>query len=284
MKNLKETLIEYGGVALGHFNVSDSTQFNAIAEVANELEVPVLIGLSEGEKKFIGTDNAVAMVRNESRVFLNLDHSKSVEACKEAIDKGFDSVMIDGSKLNFEENISITKEVVDYAKNVFEKTGRRTLVEGELGYIGASSKILDDIPEGADLERTTPEQAEEFVQRTGVDMLAPSVGNLHGMLKGRANNPDIDIDLIKEIKQAVPETFLVLHGGSGIKDEDFVSAIEAGINVVHINTEIRKAYREGIENALLKDKEEIAPYRYLNEGKSNVKEVVRNRIKLFMNL
>ncbi len=284
MKNLKETLIEYGDVALGHFNVSDSTQFNAIVEAANELEVSVVIGLSEGEKKFIGIDNIVAMVQNESRVFLNLDHSRNVQDCKEAIDKGFDSVMIDGSKLDFDENVAITKEVADYAKNVFEKTGRKTLVEGELGYIGASSKILNDIPEGAGLERTTPEQAAEFVHKTGVDMLAPSVGNLHGMLKGRANNPDIDIDLIKKIKQALLETFLVLHGGSGIKDEDFVSAINSGINVVHINTEIRKAYREGIENALLKDKEEIAPYRYLNEGKLNVKEIVKNRIKLFMNL
>ena len=284
--NLKEVLqnAKENNIALGHFNISDSNQFNGIINVAKTLNVPVIVGVSEGEKKFIGIHNAVALVRSARRqgldVFLNLDHAHSVDDCKEAIDAGFDSVMFDGSKLSFEENIARTREVAEYAKFFGEKTGKIVLVEGELGYIGSSSKMLDEIPEDAGLEKTTAEQAREFVKKTEIDILAPSVGNLHGMLKG-ATNPDLDIERIKKISEALPHTFLVLHGGSGIKDDEFKKAIEAGINIVHINTEIRKAYRSGIENGLQNDTEQIAPYKYLNFGREELEKVVLDRIKLF---
>ncbi len=282
MRTLREVLNiakEYN-VAIGHFNISDSTQFNAIVSASLELQVPVIIGVSEGEKNFIGLHNAVALVRSARErgieVYLNLDHGHSVHDCKEAIDAGFDSVMFDGSKLSFEENIIKTKEVAEYAR----KSGQESLVEGELGYIGSSSKMLDAVPSDVESVITTTELAREFVDKTGVDILAPSVGNLHGMLKGM-QNPAINIERISEISEVVPDTRLVLHGGSGLTDSDFTNAIKAGVNIVHINTEIRRAYREGIEEALKGDKEQIAPYKYLNKGRDKVEEVVLQRLKLF---
>lgn len=270
------------GRAIGHFNVSDSTQFNAIYDAAKELQAPVIIGVSEGERDFIGLHQVAALVRamrekDDFPIFLNADHHHSVEGCKAAIDAGFDAVIFDGVKLPIEEAVARTKEVVAYA----HASGRDVLVEGELGYIGMSSKLLDEVPEGAGLEKTTPEQVADFVRQTGVDLLAPSVGNLHGMLK--EGNPRLDIPRIEEIAKAagVP---LVLHGGSGTSDEDFIAAIKSGMRIVHINTEIRVAYRKGIENALAADKEEIAPYKYLARGREAVKEIVYKRIKLFGNL
>ena len=289
MKTLKDYLLDAkeNRFALPHFNFSDSTQFNAIAEVAKELNSPIIVGVSEGEKKFIKIQNAVALKEAAQslgiKIFLNLDHGHSVEDCKEAIDEGFDSVMFDGSKLSFQENVLKTKEVVDYAREYEKRTGKKVLVEGELGYIGSSSKMLDNIPEGAGLQKTSKEQAQEFVSQTGVDILAPSVGNIHGMLK-HAKNPELDIERISEIASSIPNTFLVLHGGSGISDDDFKEAIMHGINIVHINTEIRKAYKEGIQQYLKEHPEEVAPYRYLAAGKDKMKEVLLYRAKLFLQI
>lgn len=280
MRTLKEVLIDAreNKIAIGHFNISDSTQFSAIVSAAGELSLPVIIGVSEGEKKFIGIHNAVVLVQaaraQGKEVYLNLDHGHSVPDCKEAINAGFDAVMFDGSKLSLEENIEKAREVALYA------SGKDVLVEGELGYIGSSSKMLDEVPEDVESAMTTPEQAVEFVSQTGVDLLAPSVGNLHGMLKGRTN-PALDIERIAQIASGVLQIGLVLHGGSGLTDEDFQNAIASGINIVHINTEIRGAYRKGIEEALSEKPDEIAPYKYLNTGRDAVAEVVQNRLHLF---
>jgi len=287
MKTLREctAVARKQGVALGHFNISDSTQLNAIAAAARELNVSLVIGVSEGEREFVGGRKAVAMVaaaREEFGVdiFLNADHAHSTEACKSAIDTGFDSVIFDGTKLSQEENIAHTKEVVAYAR----ASGRDVIVEAELGYIGTSSKVLDDIPEDVVLDALpTTDEALNFVEQTGVDALAPAVGNLHGMLKGRSN-PSLQIPLIESIRAAMPEIDLVLHGGSGLTDEDFRKAIAAGMNVVHINTEIRVAYRKGIEAGLAADAEQVAPYKYLNSGLDAVQQVVVERLKLFSNL
>jgi fructose-bisphosphate aldolase class II len=280
MRTLREVIQDarVRGVAVGHFNISDSTQFDAIAAVAKELKVPVMIGVSEGERKFIGVHQAAALVKalqaEGQEIYLNADHTKSIEGVKEAIDAGFDEVLFDGSELPTEENIAKTKEVIAYA----HASGRDVIVEGELGYIGASSKVLDAIPDGAGLDKTDPELAVRFVTETGVDMLAPSVGNIHGMLKGMPD-PRLDIERIKSISAAanVP---LVLHGASGNSDEDIAAAIKAGVSVVHINTEIRVAYREGIEEGLKKS-DEVAPYKYLGEGAEKMKEVVRAKLTLF---
>src|SRR3990167_3618562 len=151
MKLLKECIQEAleKKVAIGHFNISDTNGLWAVFRSAQNLNVPVIIGVSEGERDFVGVRQAAALVKSlreefQYPIFLNADHTYSLEKIKEAIDAGFDSVIFDGAKLSFEENIKIAKECVEYAKN----SGRDVLVEGELGYIGTSSKILDAIPEG----------------------------------------------------------------------------------------------------------------------------------------
>jgi len=287
MKILRECIkeAEEKKVAIGHFNISNLESLHAIYNAAKKLNVPVIIGLSEGEENFVGLEEGVALVsaireRDDYPIFLNADHHHTFETVKKCIDAGFDSVIIDGAKLSFEENVKITKECVDYARSITRNTGRDILVEAELGYIGEGSNIKDAIPEGAGI-LTKPDEAKKFVEQTGIDMFAPSVGNIHGVI--RTGNPHIDVNLVAEIKKAtgVP---LVLHGGSGLRDVDFTNAISAGISVVHISTEIRVAYVEGLKESILKNKDEVVPYKVLELAKEDVEEIVEERLKLFNNL
>ncbi len=280
---LRETIAdaEKRGVAIGHFNISDSVGFWGVVKGAQAAGVPVIIGVSEGERDFIGIKQVAAMVKSlreeqNYQIYLNADHSYSFERVKEAIDAGFDSVIFDGAKLSFEENVRITKQCVDYARSVDPEI----IVESELGYIGAGSKMLDAIPEGVSLENlTTGEEAARFVKETGVDLFAPSVGNIHGMLKS-AESPKLNLERIKEIRQAagVP---LVLHGGSGTSDEDFVAAIKAGIGMIHINTEIRVAYHKAITKFLNENPDETAPYKFAKTAVEAIAGVVEKRMRLF---
>lgn len=282
MKTIKEALTwaEESGVALGHFNFSSLDGLRAIANAAKDLGVPVLVGVSEGEEEFVGLQNAVDTVRNFREelgvpIFLNADHHYSFEKVKEAIDNGYDMVIVDGANLPFEENVALTKKVVEYAK----EKGGKTLVEGEIGFIGKSSKIIDAIPEGvSSATMTSPDEAKNFIAETGIDLLAPSVGNIHGMIKG--GNPALDIERITSLNEAssVP---LVLHGGSGISDEDFRSAIKAGIRVIHINTELRVAYTQAIKLFLAENPDETTPYKILKQGETGMQKVVTERLKLF---
>ncbi|OGE84239.1 MAG: tagatose-bisphosphate aldolase [Candidatus Colwellbacteria bacterium RIFCSPLOWO2_01_FULL_48_10] len=271
---------ENRGVAIGHFNISDMAALNAICESAKELGLPIFIGVSEGEREFIGIKKVRALVSAATEeygipVFLNADHTYSFEKIKEVVAAGYDSIIFDGAKLSFEENVRQTKQVVEYARSV----NPAILVEAELGYIGTSSKLLDKIPEGAGLHLTTPEEAAEFVKATGIDLLAPAVGNIHGMLKN-APEPRLDIPRIAAVREAcgVP---LVLHGGSGTKDEDFVAGIKAGISMIHINTEIRVAWKNGIAEFMKANPDETTPYKILKSASDSVKKVVLARLKLF---
>ena len=283
MTNIREALkwAEEKGVALGHFNFSSLDGLRAIANAAKELDVPVLVGVSEGEEEFVGIKNAVDTVRNFREelgipIFLNADHHYSFEKVKEAIDNGYDMVIVDGASLPFEENVALTKKVVEYAK----EKGGNTLVEGEIGFIGKSSKVLDAIPEGvSSATMTSPEEAKNFIEETGIDLLAPSVGNIHGMIKG--GNPALDIERIGTLKESTSNFPLVLHGGSGISDEDFKNAIKAGIRVIHINTELRVAYTKGIKLFLAENPEETTPYKILKQGEMAMQKVVTERLKLF---
>ncbi len=282
MKSLREYVseAEKNKVAIGHFNISDSEGFKAVVEGAKELNLPVIVGVSEGERDFIGIPEIVSLVKVEREkgfpVFLNADHTYSVERVKEAVDARFDSVIIDGAKLSYEENVKMTKECVEYARSV----NPEIIVEAEMGFIGQSSKLLDEIPEGVSEEtQTKPEDALKFVQETGIDMFAPSVGNIHGIVK--AGEPDLNIPKIKEIKDTV-KIPLVLHGASGNSDEDIRRAIEAGINIVHINTEIRVAYKEGVEEGI--KSEEVAPYKFMAQGVEDMKKVITSKLKLFNNI
>jgi fructose-bisphosphate aldolase class II len=288
MKTLKQTVWEAREkkVAVGHFNISNLEALWGIFRAAQSLNVPVIIGVSEGEREFVGVKQVAAVVKSirdeyDYPIYLNADHTYSFDKVKEAIDAGFDSVIVDGAKLSFEENVKMTKQCVEYARNC----GREVLVEAELGYIGQSSKVLDEIPEGVMLDEsslTDPAKAKEFVELTGVDMLAPAVGNFHGMLRGGVD-PKLNIERVKAISDAtgIP---LVLHGGSGNSENDFKQAIANGINIVHINTEIRLAFRDAVKKALQENSEEVAPYKFLKPGMLAVQEVVTNKLKFFNNL
>ncbi len=272
-------------IAIGHFNISNLEALWAIFNAARALDLPVIIGLSEGERDFVGVRQAVALVKSFKEefnypIFLNADHTYSFERVKEVIDAGYDAVIFDGAKLSFEENIAIAKQCVDYARSV----NPEIIIEAELGYIGQSSKILDAIPEGVGTPEslTTPEQAKEYVERTGIDLLAPAVGNIHGML-AVGHDPKLDIARIKSVREAA-QVPLVLHGGSGTSDEDFRKAIEAGISIVHINTEIRVAFRDAVKKSLQDDPDEVAPYRIMKGSVIEIQRVVTERLKLFSNL
>jgi fructose-bisphosphate aldolase class II len=280
MRTLREYIkeAEEKGVAIGHFNISNLEAFHAIYNAARKLNVPVIIGLSEGEEDFVGRNEAIGLIKEVREkenfpIFLNADHHYSFERVKLAVDAGFDAVIFDGVTLSFEENVRITKQCVDYVKSV----NPEMLVEAELGYIGSGSNIKDTIPEGAGI-LTKPEEAKKFVEMTGIDMLAPSVGSIHGLVK--SGKPHIDAELVAEIKKitGVP---LVLHGGSGLRDEDFTNAIKSGISIIHINTEIRIAYDEALKKSLAENPNEIAPYKILQPAVEAIEKIVENRLKLF---
>ena len=282
-------LLEYineadkNGKAIGHFNTSNSEALSGIFNAARKLGLPIIIGVSEGERDFYGIKQIKAVVdslRQEDNypIFLNADHTYSYERVKEVVDAGYDAVIFDGSGLSLEENIKETKKCVEYAKSV----NPNILVEGELGYIGKSSKILDELPEGVSLGEesiVSPEIAKKFVEETGVDLFAPAVGNIHGMFRHSAN-PALHIERIKEIRKSagVP---LVLHGGSGITDDDFKKAIKAGISVIHINTEIRVAFRDALKISLQNNPDEVAPYKIMAGSVLAVEKKVSERLKLF---
>ena len=277
------TRSEEQGVALGHFNVSDLVLLKAVLAAAAEIEVPVLVGASEGERDFLGTRQLAALVkslREESGVpiFLNADHTHSLTKAVEAVKAGFDSVVADFSALPFAENVSRTKEAVEALKTI----NPCVIVEGEIGDIGTGSEIHDTV--GNQFRNlTTPEEARQFVAATGIDVLAPAVGNMHGMLKsmvqGKAKKR-LNIERIGDIKKAAG-VFLTLHGGSGTDDADFRNAIAAGINIIHINTELRVAWRQSLEENLKRQPNEVVPYKILPPVIDSVKEVVASRLKLF---
>ncbi len=283
MKTLREAVSEARekGIAIGHFNVSDSNQIKAIALAAQETGQPVIIGLSEGEREFFPLAHARALVdayrASGLPLYLNADHTYTIENVRAAIDAGVDSVVVDGAKLPFDQNVAYAKEAVAYAR----ASGRDVIIEGELGYIGQSSKVLDALPEGAQVTEelmTKPDEAVRFMQETGADMLAPAVGNVHGMVKG--GDPKLSIARIGEIFGAVGKP-LVLHGGSGNANEEFTAAIKNGIAIIHINTELRLAYRAGLVASLANNPDETTPYKFVSPAVEEMKTFLMGKIRLF---
>jgi fructose-bisphosphate aldolase class II len=271
------------GDAVGHFNISDLVLLKAVLAGARELDVPVVVGLSEGEREFVGTRTIGALVRSlreefDFPIFLNADHTHSLAKGIEAAKAGFDAIVFDLSALPFEENVRQTKQAVEALKAIHPSM----MVEGEIGDIGTGSEIHDAAP---DLAKglSSPEEAKQFVESTGVDILAPAVGNMHGMLRSMVRGETkkrLDIERIASIKRATG-VFLTLHGGSGTDDDDLRRAIGAGIDIVHINTELRVAWRKGLEEGLAKMPEEVVPYKILPAAVEAVKQVVLSRLRLF---
>ena len=278
---LKQSQTE--GVAIGHFNVSDLVLLKAVSAAGQELKVPIVVGVSEGEREFIGVRQIAALVRSlreecGSPIFLNADHTHSLAKAVDAAKAGFHAIVFDLSALPFEQNVRQTKEAVEALKTI----NPAILVEGEIGDIGTGSEIHEKAP---DLSKglTSPAQAKQFVEATGIDVLAPAVGNMHGMLESMVQGQTrkrLDIQRIAEIKKAA-QLPLTLHGGSGTDDDDLRNAIIAGINIIHINTELRVAWRQGLETSLAEQPHEVVPYKILPFAVKAVQDVARARLKLF---
>lgn len=270
-------------VAIGHFNVSDLALLKAVFTAAQELKVPVIVGASEGERAFMGVGQIAALIRSlreeyDIPIFLNADHTHSLASAEEVARAGFDSIVFDRSSLPFEENIRQTKEAVSALKAIHPAM----LVEGEIGDIGSGSEIHDAMPD-ASKGLTRPEEARQFVTETGIDILAPAVGSLHGMSRSMIDGntrQHLDIERIAAIRLAagVP---LTLHGGSGTDDGDFRRAIVAGIAIIHINTELRVAWRRSLESSLASRPNDVVPYKILPPVVDAVKDVVKSRLELF---
>lgn len=283
MKNLNEFLKEAKEkqYAIGHFNFATEDVLKAIVAGAKETGAPcVMVGTSEGEADFIGLKEAAALVKaiaedRQYPLFLNADHFKSFEKCKEAIDAGYDSIIIDASKLPNEENIALTKQVADYCRSVNPDIS----VEGELGYLRGSSEVQQKIEISSD-DYSKPEEVADFVSRTGVDRMAVVFGNIHGIVTEQEEK--LDIGHFSKIVSAEPRPYYVLHGASGLKDQDVVASIKAGVTNVHFNTELRVAYRNAIDKAFHDNPNETTPYKYLGPAADEVKKLVAQKIKLFM--
>lgn len=285
MKCLKDFLAQAqkSKVAIGHFNVADLVVLKAVFDGARELKVPLVVGVSEGERDFIGVRQIAALVRSlreefDFPIFLNADHTHTLAKALEAAKAGFDAIVFDLSALPFDENVRRTREAVEALKTIHPAI----LVEGEIGDIGTGSEIHRQAP---DLSKglTSPAEAKQFVDATKVDILAPAVGNMHGMLESMVQGKTkkrLDINRIAQIKNAA-QIPLTLHGGSGTDDEDFKRAIDAGITMIHINTEIRVAWRRGLLDGLTQHPDEVVPYKVLPFAVDTVKQVAASRLRLF---
>src|SRR3990167_3181158 len=251
MENLNHYLKQArdGHYAIGHFNFATEDVLRGIIEASRDAGAPaVMVGTSEGEAGFVGMKEAVALVKAmrddfNYPVFLNADHYKSFEKCKEAIDAGYDSIIIDASKLPNEENIVLTKQVVNYARSVSASRRTDISVEGELGYLKGSSEVQQKI-EISPADYSKPQEVADFVSRTGVDRMAIVFGNIHGIVTDQEEK--LDIKHFSKIIAAELRPYYVLHGASGLSDDDVRAAIKEGITNVHFNTELRVAYKEGI--------------------------------------
>lgn len=265
---------EEGKYAVGAFNCNNMEIIQAIVEAAVEENSPVIIQASQGAIKYAGLDYIVALVKTAAEksdipICLHLDHGTDLEQVKACIDKGFSSVMYDGSQLPIEENIKNTNEVLKIAR------AKDVSVEGELGKIGGTE---DDVHVDAkDARYTNPEEAKYYVDKTGVDALAVAIGTAHGQYQGI---PELQYDILKEIKK-VTDVPIVLHGSSGVPDEALRKAIEMGVRKINIDTNIREAFVKGVHRAIDENPKEIDPRKILGPAKEEMKNIIKEKIRLF---
>ncbi|MFZ5943958.1 MAG: class II fructose-1,6-bisphosphate aldolase [Bacillota bacterium] len=265
---------EAGGYAVGAFNCNNMEIVQAIVAAAVAEKAPVIIQASQGAIKYAGLNYIVKLVEIAADsvavpVALHLDHGTSFDQVIKCIRYGFSSVMIDGSKLPLEENIALTNKVLEIAKPL------GVSVEAELGKIGGTE---DDITV-SDKEAmfTDPMEAKTFVDGTGVGSLAVAIGTAHGQYKGK---PELDFERLKKIKELV-KIPIVLHGSSGVPDEDIKKAIELGVRKVNIDTNVREAFMKGVKDSLDKNPSEIDPRKVLGPAREEMTAIVREKIRLF---
>ncbi|HUC87679.1 MAG TPA: class II fructose-bisphosphate aldolase [Candidatus Binatia bacterium] len=269
--------------AFGAFNLDDEATLRAVAGAAQKNQAPVLVEVSQGEVDEIGLDNVRDMVDNFKaeyglEIYINLDHSPSVEAAKKGIDAGFEFIHIDVSQANHdatdEEIITATKQVVDYAKF----TG--ALVEAEPHYFAGSSNLHTEKINYEEIKKTfsTPAGAKAFVEATGIDTFAAAIGNLHG----KYPVPKVlDLELLQQIREAI-SCNISLHGGSDTPGHYFVSAVKIGVTKININSDMRYAYRTALEKALKANPDEYSVAKLINgEVVEAVRVVVAEKLKTF---
>ena len=271
--NIKEVLLKAKNekYAIPQFNINNLEWAKYILEVCEEEKSPVFLGVSSGAAKYMGGfDVVVGMVNGLKKdlnitvpVMLHLDHATTFELCKNAVDAGFDSIMFDGSKGSYEDNIKITNKVKNYLKG--------QLLEAEIGKIGGEEDGIAN-----ELYFTSLEEAEDFISKTNIDMLAPALGSVHGIYKGE---PDIKLDIMKEIsdKTNMP---LVLHGGSGIPEETLKTAVENGICKANFNTELQLGWHKDVLEFVENNKEVYDPRKVISSGEQGLKNVAREYIRI----
>lgn len=279
--------------AIGGMNFSNMENLQGIVEACRDLKSPALISVSEGALDYMGEEYCMALAnvaRKTPGVFLHLDHGKSYEVCKKAVDLGFDSVMIDGSALDYKNNVALTKKVCKYAHN------KGVLVEGELGQI----KGIEDTVSATEHHFTDPKQAKDFVEKTGVDTLAVAIGTSHGAYKYKGKQ-ELRFDILAEIEKELPNFPLVLHGAStvnqdlveiinknggklknavGIPEKLLVEAVKKH-NIVKINTDtdFRMAMTARTRETLKNSPEVFDPRKYLGAGRAEIKKTTEYKIK-----
>lgn len=273
--NSKEMLekAKQGHYAVPHFNINNLEWTKYILEKCNELNIPVILGVSDGAGKYMGGYNAIyGMVTGLIKdlnitipVCLHVDHG-CTETCKKAIDAGFTSVMIDASREELDENIRITKEIVDYAH------AKGATVEAEVGHIGGTE---DNIT--SDIFYATLEECQKLYNETGIDSIAPALGSVHGFYKGEPNLNFERMELINE-SLSIP---LVLHGGSGIPDDKIAKAIDCGISKINVNTELQVAWSDAVRKFLEADLKAYDPRKVIGSGEKAMKEKIEEKVKLF---
>ena len=270
------------GFAVGAFNIDNQETLIAIARAAQKTSSPVLVEVSQGEVEALGLENVRDMVDNYREeygieMYLNLDHSPTVEACKRAIDAGYEFIHIDISQANhdapYEEIVARPKEVVEYAKF----TG--ALVESEPHYFAGGSNVHDEGIDYEEIKKTfsTPEGAKEFVDATGIDTFAAAIGNLHG----KYNVPkELDLELLGRIRAAI-ECQISLHGGSGTPLHYFEDAARGGVSKININTDMRVVFRESLEKVLRENPTEYAVVKLMPQVYEAIQVVVEEKINAF---
>lgn len=260
--------------AVGAFNINNMEILQAIVEAAEELQAPVFIQASQGGIKYAGLEyiagmGIIAAAKAKVPVALNIDHGTDFNQVVRCIRHGFSAVMIDGSKLPFEENIAVTRKVVEVAHP------NDVSVEAELGKI---TGVEDDVAVGENEGLyTDPDEAYEFVQRTNCDALAVAIGTAHGVYRGE---PKLDFDRLQAIASKI-DTPIVLHGASGVPDDAIRKAISLGVTKINIDTELRLAFAQAVRQVLAEDTKEYDPRKILGPAKEAVKNTVRAKIQLF---
>lgn len=284
-----------GGYAIGAFNVNNMEIIQGITDAAGELRSPVILQVSNGARNYANHNYLVKLVeaanlQYDIPIALHLDHGADFEMCKSCIDGGFTSVMIDGSQYSFEENIKLTKKVVDYAH------AHGVVVEGELGQLAG---IEDDV-NVENHSYTKPEEVEEFVCRTGVDSLAIAIGTSHGAFKFKPGiKPQLSFDILDEVSERLPEFPIVLHGASsvstkyvdiinsnggklkdaiGVPEDMLRQAAKSAVCKINIDSDIRLAMTAGVREVLMTDTSAFDPRVYLKQGRAYVKELVEHKI------